>query len=277
MENPQPNLLALAAYLDQLLAARLDAKAAGWLAGQLAKLQVFAKKDFFLAFSVAPRLVGREALAPTQAELAQADRLRPGFQPGQWSLAQTVRTRLLLAMPTTSEAEYLALLDQLFTTAEVNELVALYAALPLLAFPAAHASRAAEGVRTNMAVVFAAVALNNPYPAEHLDENAWNQLFLKAVFTGQPLAQVQGIKARANATLAKICSDYAHERWAAHREVTPELWLPVAQFLDERLLADIERLLASPEPAQRAAAIAACTESPLPAAKELLARAGHLA
>jgi hypothetical protein len=274
MEPIQPNIPALATLLDQLLATRLDAKAAQWLAGQLAKLEAFAKKDFFLAFSVAPRLVGRDTLAPTLAELDQADRLRPGFHPGQWGLAQTVRARLLLAMPTTSQAEYVALLDQLFTTAEVNELVALYAALPLLAFPAAHAKRAAEGVRTNMAVVFAAVALHNPYPAEHLDENAWNQLFLKAVFTGQPLAHIQGIKARANATLARTCSDYAHERWAAHREVTPELWLPVAPFLDERLLADMERLLASPDPAQRAAAVAVCRESPLPAAKELLAQAG---
>lgn len=260
-------------FLAQALAQRLDEKPAGWLAAKLATLQDgFQPKDLYLAFGAAPRFVGHAALALEAGELARAGELRPGFAPVNWSLAQTARTLFLLTIPSTSEAAYVATIDQLFNTADMNELVALYAALPLLAFPSAHAKRAAEGVRTNMTVVFEAVALHNPFPAEQLDENAWNQLFLKAVFTGRPIEQIQGLKARANATLAKICSDYAHERWAAGREVSPELWLPVAPFLDAQLLGDMERLLASGDPAQRAAAVAVCTESPLPAAKALLAR-----
>jgi hypothetical protein len=273
MNEVRPNIPALAAFLEQLLAGRIDEKAAAWLAPKLTGLRAaFAKKEFYLAFVAVPRFVGKAALHPTATELAEADQLRPGFDPSQWEVAQTVRTLLLLTLPAEDEAEYMATLDQLFSTGDVNELVALYAALPLLAYPSAHAKRAAEGVRTNMTVVFEAVALRNPYPAECLDDNAWNQLFLKAVFTGRDIGQVVGVKARANATLAKICSDYAHERWAASRPVVPELWLPVAPFLDDRLLADMERLLASGDPAQRAAAVAVCTESTLPAAKALLAR-----
>ncbi len=263
-------------FLAQALALRLDEKTANWLATKLTTLQEgFQPKDLYLAFGAAPRFVGHTALALGADELVRADELRPSFAPVGWSLAQTARTLFLLTIPSTSEAAYLAIIDQLFNTADLNELVALYAALPLLAFPSAHAKRAAEGVRTNMTVVFEAVALHNPFPAEQLDENAWNQLFLKAVFTGRPIQQIHGLKARANATLARICSDYAHERWAAGREVSPELWLPVAPFLDVQLLGDMERLMASGDLAQRTAAIAVCTESPLPAAKALLARFGE--
>jgi hypothetical protein len=83
-------------------------------------------------------------------------------------------------------------LNQLFGTADVGEQTALYLSLPLLPFPEAFKSRASEGIRTNMTVVFNAIALDNPYPAEYMEEAAWNQLVLKAIFVGAPCTVYKG-------------------------------------------------------------------------------------
>jgi hypothetical protein len=133
--------------------------------------------------------------------------------------------------------------------------------------------RAAEGVRSNMRVVFEAVAHRNPYPAEQFDEQAWNQLVLKALFVGSTLEPVVGLDARRNPALARMLCDYAHERWAARREVSPELWRCVGPYATGAVLDDFRRLLAQGSDAERRAAVAALAESPDPEAARLLAAA----
>jgi hypothetical protein len=71
--------------------------------------------------------------------------------------------------------------------------------------------------------------------------------------------------------------DYAHERWAAGRPVSPELWRCVGPHADAGALADLERVLENGSPAERQAAALALSASPLPAARDLLARAPELA
>ena len=97
--------------------------------------------------------------------------------------------------------------------------------------------------RTNMTVVFDAVALHNPYPTAYLGNDAWNQMILKAVFTERPLYKIYETDTRSNPELAKMLRDFAHERWAAGRAVHPELWRFVAPFADDSYLSDIERVL----------------------------------
>ena len=93
---------------------------------------------------------------------------------------------------------------------------------------------------------------------------------LKALFIDSTLAPIQRLDERANPDLAEMLVDYAHERWAAGRPVSPELWRCVGPYADERALADLERVLSTGTPEERTAAKAAIAACPLPRARELL-------
>ena len=152
----------------------------------------------------------------------------------------------------------------------MNELVALYSSLPLLPHPAELIMRCAEGLRTNIVSVFDAITLQNPYPFDYLDEHAWNQMFLKAAFLDRPLYMITGVDKRANEDLARIISDYAHERWAASRVISPEIWRPVTDYVNDILLKDLSHLFADKDPLNHAAAALVCHHSDHKEAKKLL-------
>ena len=200
-----------------------------------------------------------------------AAKARPGWDPSNWTVDQAARIRLLLAATAGSDT-FVRRLDQLCATADVDELVAFYRGLPIYPDPPQHRLRAAEGLRTNMKVVFEAVAHRNPYPSEQLPQDAWNQMVLKALFVGSTLHPIIGLDARANAPLARMLGDYAHERWSAARPVSPELWRCVGPFAIGPLLADLERVLESGTPAERAAAVLALRSAEGPEARRLLDR-----
>jgi hypothetical protein len=221
------------------------------------------------------RKLGKAPLAPDAPIRARAQRLRPGWDPSDWTVDQAARVRLLLAAPGDAEA-FVRRLDQLCATADLDELVAFYRGLPLYPHAPLHRLRAAEGVRSNMKVVFEAVAHRNPYPSEQLPEDAWNQMVLKALFVGSALDPILGLDARANATLARMLCDYAHERWAAGRALSPELWRCVGPFAHGPMLADLSRLLAQGSAPERAAAVLALSRAPGPDAARLLAQHGAL-
>lgn len=183
-----------------------------------------AKRVFFTSFSSVPRYVGKEKLLLTIEQLQAAQEMRSHLHPQTWTSEAVARTLLILALSDNNEAEYLQVLEQLFTTADMGELVALYQALPLLPYPEQYRFRATEGVRSNMIPVFNAIALYNPYPQDYFDELAWNQMVLKALFVGSSLRHIQGLELRANRALGQMLTDYANERLAANRSVSPELW-----------------------------------------------------
>jgi hypothetical protein len=153
----------------------------------------------------------------------------------------------------------------------VNELVALYSSLPLLAWPEQWTKRCAEGIRSNIGDVLESIMYYNPYPAARLDQAAWNQMVLKAIFTGKQIQFITGLDARANQELAYILSDYAHERWAAHRNVPPQLWRLTGKFIDERLFPDIKKAMTEGDGDTQSAIALAITASQYAPAKELLA------
>jgi hypothetical protein len=178
---------------------------------------------FYRVFTALPRFVGKQML-DVPADMAFAlERLRPGFTIHNWTLDRLARVWWLLQLPADDEATYLKTIKQLFQSGELNELVALYSALPLLAFPEAWRFQATEGIRNNIADVQSAIMLHNPYPADYFDEAAWNQLVLKAFFTDKDVTQIIGLDERKNARLAQTLADYAAERQAAGRSLPPNI------------------------------------------------------
>jgi hypothetical protein len=233
-------------------------------------------RELYLAISLASRKLGKEDVKLDGADLEQARRARSQWDPSGWSVDQAGRILLLLSAKA-APPQFRAWLDQLCQTADVGELVAFYRGLPLYPDQPQYRLRAAEGVRSNMKAVFEAVAHRNPYPMEQLAEGAWNQLVLKALFVGSTLHPIQGLDARSNPTLMRMLCDYAHERWAAKRPVSPELWRCVGRHADAAALADLERVLNSGTPPERQAAALALADAPAQAAKELLKRHTDLA
>ncbi len=269
--NQQADIAEVQDFLYSLITQQADENAMRWLKQQIGKLHgEAASRHLYLAFGTASRFFSKEPLQLSATSQTGADQLRKGFQPAHWQVLQTVRTYLLLHVPSENADQQLVVLNKLFETADMSEQVALYAALPLLPNPEHLTARASEGLRTNMTVVFDAIALHNPYPADYFKEEAWNQMVLKAVFMQRPLYRIYGAEARANEELARILIDFAHERWAAHRQVMPELWRFVAPFIGQSYWKDIQKVLSEGQLLEVEAALLACAQSSYPDAKETL-------
>ena len=241
-----------------------------WLQKEVAKLEAGESASFGGAFVMAPRRTGKEGCAISPSEASELLRIRPGLKIEKWTVDRISRTYLVMCLPAENEAAYVGMIENLFLAAEMNELVALYGSLPLLAYPQQWRRRCSEGIRSNIGQVIEAIMCDNPYPSEQLDEPAWNQLVLKAIFTEKPLLRILGLRERANARLALSISDFAHERWAAHRIVNPLVWICVEKFIDDRILDDIRRLAYSTDSSEQKAAALLCAETVYSPAKTLL-------
>ncbi len=249
---------------------RAEEKSISWLLQKADKIsQSPSTTAFFLSFSQTSRHFKKENLALSEEEKAQALSLVKGFDPSYWDLLQTARTYLLLNFPQKKDRWFEAM-NQLFETADMHEHQALFAALPLMPFQEDLLNRAIDGCRTNLTLIFDAIATNNPYPATHFPEANWNQMVLKAIFMQRPLYQIQQLDDRRNAALAEIASDFAHERWAAGRPVMPELWRLIVPFVDERYLEDLKKVLSSDDQMEVEAGLLACYQCDFPPAKQLL-------
>lgn len=258
-------------YLIELLSLQAAENSMDWLKNQSKEINDSAKPmKLFLAFGKASRYFDKANLQVSESQAKYAVKLRKGFTPSAWDNLQTARTILILSFPQQDEGLWFKTMNQLFETGDMQELKSLYAALPILPFQDKLVERAMEGLRTNMTLVFDAVALDNPYPSEYFDERAWNQMVLKAVFMQRPLFLIQHADQRANENLASILIDFAHERWAAGRNVMPELWRYVGPFLNDARLADIEKAMNSNDILEKQGAFLACFQSPFPKAKAYL-------
>lgn len=261
--------------LRQWLLRQLDQAQTSWLEFLGERLSVATTDQaLYLAISQVPRQLGKADLALSDSDLTHARRVRPGWDARGWSVDQAGRLYLLLTYGGSGDA-FAKRLAQLMATADVAEEISFLRGLPLYPNQERHEGVARKGCRTNIRPVFEAVAHNNPYPREQFDENAWNHLVLKALFVGSTLHPIQGFDVRANADLARIMSDYAHERWAAGRSMTPEIWRGVGPFATGSAVDDLKRVALSDDPAERWAGMAALRASSDPAAQSILATLGQ--
>ena len=240
-----------------------------WVEEQLAHLSGSApERDLHIFLGLAPRRLGKADLDPTDEERAAAEAACPGWSLDGWSVDGAARVLGLLVH--SGQRPFSDRFKDLRRTSDVAEMIALYRGLPLYPEPETLHFEVGEGLRSNLKPVFEAIAHHNPFPRDHFDEHRWNHMILKALFVESRLAPIVGLDERANPELARILREYAHERWAAGRPVTPELWRCVGPFAtDEASLNDLNRALEEGGASARGAALALAA-SPAPEARTML-------
>jgi hypothetical protein len=255
--------------VSAIIRENLSPEAWSWLAEKCV-LGNHSAQQLNFGFVGMPRKTGRAVIHFTIEQGKALSLARPHFTIDKWPIDRLCRVWLLLHIDAGKKDNFFNSIENLFLSAEMNELVALYSSLPVLPWPELWRSRCAEGIRSNIGIVLEAIICNNPYPSEQLSEAAWNQLVMKAFFTDKPIHQIIGLDQRANKELANMLSDYANERWAASRTVNPQLWRCVGRFIDEKNFSNIQRLDLSNDAIEKEAAALSCRDSDFPAAKELL-------
>jgi hypothetical protein len=256
--------------LRDWLRRQLDGAQNAWLDEQLSALvKDPSDSRLHIALGLVPRRLGKADLALSAADLAAADRALPGWDPRGWSVTDAARILLLASLPREGKpfAERFRALCQ---TADVAEAIALYRGLPLYPDPETLEPQVGEGLRSNVKAVFEAIAHRNPYPRQVFDQHRWNHMVLKALFIGSRLAPIEGLDERANAELARIMCDFAHERWAAGRPVPFEIWRCVGPFADAAGIKDLARVLSGGAEIERRAAALALSACPDGNAAKLL-------
>ncbi|GAA4199257.1 hypothetical protein GCM10022289_09280 [Pedobacter jeongneungensis] len=220
-------------------------------------------------FVMLPRKTGKLLVAVNDDQQKALDKAGFGYI-RNWTIDRLSRVWLLSNFTAVDEEQLYSTLDRLFLSAEVNEAVALYSALPFLPYPEIWVKRCAEGIRSNIGSVLEAIMENNPYPAAYLDESAWNQLVLKAFFTEKNIKLIAGLDERANLQLALTLIDYAKERWAAGRQVHPQLWRLVGKFINAEIFEDLKTGLQHYDQTEQRAIALAVTESDYQPAKDYI-------
>jgi hypothetical protein len=208
--------------------------------------------DTYLTYSLVPRFIPRTPI----------DLLKGAFRSSlqelnhsttTWTTDQVARLIVLLEAGENGVEEFQEIIAMLLSTADYQEQISIYKSLLFLPHHEELVDRVVDGLRSNISEVFDSIALHNSYPYFYFEEGAWNQMVLKALFINRPIKEILGIDERSNDRLSKIAIDLAHERWAAGREVNPELWRVTVGFLDESNLEDIKRLLSGSEKEQQVA------------------------
>ncbi|MEM9142784.1 MAG: EboA domain-containing protein [Bacteroidota bacterium] len=224
-------------------------------------------RDLFMTYSlIASKIPNTQFLS----EKGESSEVADYLELHKATLVELCRIDLLANLLTTDMDIFSPKVSRIIEVADMGELTTFLKFLILLPNPEDYKFTAVEALRTNMTTVFNAIALNNPYPARYFNEQQWNQMYLKTAFMQGDLSAIHNIDQRANVELTRIISDYAHERWAASREIDPYFWRPVASFLNAELLKDMERLLRSPNPMENRAGALCCHASDYLGAKALL-------
>jgi len=213
------NISLLRTTLSEFLHKESSAESFDWLIGQTITPQNITRN-----FSLAGRKFIKQRPDHKPGQFIYLTGNFPQTSWGSWSILDMARLYQLLQLEIPGKQPYLDLIEALFLQADLGELTVLYKALPFHACPEAWTTRCAEGIRSNMGPVLEAIMYENSYPAEYLSEAAWNQMILKAIFTGKDLHRIFGLQKRNNPALAASLLNYAEERWAAGRNVDMRLW-----------------------------------------------------
>ncbi len=223
-------------YLDQLWTViRTVATEQGiaWL--EQARHQLHSSEDIatelLLLSAMGRRQLGQRPVGQTALSITTPAGVLPI---GHWSAGDAGRVILLLTTMQRQPEREIELVSGVYRYGDELERAAVIRGLSL--FPAAQSlkSIALETGRFNSLTLYQALALANPYPAAYYSDHEFNQLVLKSMFLGLPLAAIEGLPRRTNPELARMCEDYLNERVAANRPIPADLWLALGPHASER-------------------------------------------
>jgi hypothetical protein len=209
----------------QALAAR---DASGWLEGALGSSAGETAEAFVLSYSEAARRLGKRAVAWTPEETARVRAAGVVWSLEPWGVDELGRVTLLALALAREPAGALTLLEECYARGDNRERQAVLRALPFVAVAAPDAlsrfvALARDACRTSVQTIFEAIACENPFPADHFPDAAFQQMALKAVFIGVPVARIVGLERRRTPELARMAEDYIAERRAAGRSVPSDI------------------------------------------------------
>lgn len=192
--------------LRALLTARLSPDGTEWLSAALERI------------SGEPTVI--RTLFPAVGRRCGHARIAP-----MWTCDDAARASLLTSLPLRG-AELVGEVTELYRYGDAAEKRGVLRALWFLDTASGIGTEALslvhDALRTNDTRLIAAAL--GPYGANHLDVAAYRQGVLKCVFYGIPLSDIDGVRERADAELARMLVDYAHERIAAGRSVPSDVW-----------------------------------------------------
>jgi len=213
-----------------------------WYIEQIEKVKSGVYRNIYFAFSKVSTVFGKRILDLNEDDLIEAVIIRKGWNPSFWTVSEFIRINMLMELTFLGGEEFLNLIKNIFGTADLDERVAILKGLSILPYQSRLTEIASEGVRSNSKLLFEAIALNNPFPCDFFNESQWNQMVLKAAFIDSSISDIFGLERRANAALSDMAIDLVHERKAAGRDITPEIWRIIAPFLSTNHLKDVKAL-----------------------------------
>jgi hypothetical protein len=212
-------------YLD-LVRRRCEPPVRAWWDSVLGTESASASRsELSKAYSKAARTLGSDRLEFAQQEIDSENAARfLAFQ--ERPLHEFGRAALLLfALELLPADEHVEFVDNLFMYGDSREQEALLRALSILPDQGRFLLTAVEACRANVQTVFEAIACENSYPGCYFPESNFNQMVLKAIYTGVSLRRIVGLPDRITPTLKGMASDHIKERTAAGRPVHEDIAL----------------------------------------------------
>jgi hypothetical protein len=207
------------AIKDQLLPAlrdSLDESGRQWLEQAVRRAAHGSQDDLLMAYTAASRRIGN-------SPLPAAAGAQGGHAFDRWTLEDAARALLLLTRAEGSPTSFKDDAVACYEMGDAREQQSWLRAVGLLPAPEQFLPVAVDACRSSISPIFEAVACENPYPSRCFPERNFNQMVLKALFSGVALSRVVGLEKRLNPELTRMASDYAAERRAAGRSVPADI------------------------------------------------------
>jgi len=214
--------------------------------------------NFYLAFGMLKRKIENGPISISSELNAELKSINPAFSETKWTLVEFCRLAFLLHLESSDNK---AKICMLLASSDMKEQVVIYKSLQYLSNAEDFKLEIIDGIRTNMIDVFDAIALENSYAFKYFSEDAWNHMVLKAIFMERPIYRIYGIDDKKNMKLANILQDFVHERWAAGRLVTPELWRMTSGFENQSIFEDLKKAVKNDTDLGKVAAIKVLQQS----------------